>query len=121
VRLLKQSSESGEDCSDEVLFPQRCTFFERKPVLSQVIICDATGRNPGLKRTQADAIFIKFYMKTILKLKINLIRNTLNWSCSDIIYIKCECIVAWFEFCTGNCTVIKFLLDFLIYHIVLRI
>jgi hypothetical protein len=37
------------------------------------------GRNPGLKRTQKEAIFKKFYTKMILKLKINLIRNTLNF------------------------------------------
>jgi hypothetical protein len=36
-------------------------------------------RNPGLKRTRIGTYFKKFFMKTILKSKINLIRKTLNF------------------------------------------
>jgi hypothetical protein len=36
-------------------------------------------RNPGLKRTRIGAILKKFFMKTILKSKRNLIRKTLNF------------------------------------------
>jgi hypothetical protein len=39
----------------------------------------APGRNLGLKYTLMGTIFKNFHMKTILKLKINLIRNILNF------------------------------------------
>jgi hypothetical protein len=39
----------------------------------------APGGNPGLKRTRVGAIFKKFFMKTFLKSKINLIRKVLNF------------------------------------------
>jgi hypothetical protein len=39
----------------------------------------APGGNPGLKRTLVGAIFKKFFMKTIFKSNINLIRKVLNF------------------------------------------
>jgi hypothetical protein len=40
VRLLQRCSKTGENCSGGVLFPQRCTFSERKPVFFHRISCD---------------------------------------------------------------------------------
>jgi hypothetical protein len=39
----------------------------------------APGGTPGLKRTRVGALFKKFFMKTIVKSKINLIRKVLNF------------------------------------------
>jgi hypothetical protein len=40
----------------------------------------APGGNPGLKRKQTDAMLKNFYVKTIVKLKLNLIRNILDFA-----------------------------------------
>jgi hypothetical protein len=40
VRLLQRSSEAGEDCSGEVLFPQRSAFSERILFISHVVCSD---------------------------------------------------------------------------------
>jgi hypothetical protein len=48
----------------------------------------APGWNPGLKRTRKEAIFKKSYMKTIIKLKMNVFRNILNLLFAQQYYLQ---------------------------------
>jgi hypothetical protein len=62
--LSRKSCTQRKSCKAPFLRNTRKTFYPK---------------NPGLKRTRTDTISKKFYMKTILILKINLIQNTLNF------------------------------------------
>jgi hypothetical protein len=79
--------QSGEECSSVLLAPRWSNLLREKPVFFPTWSAlmrllpgkSCSWRNPGLKHTRIGAIFKKFFMKTILKSKINLIRKTLNF------------------------------------------